>query len=123
MKIPSKIFLIGPMGAGKSTIGKQLASALKLTFEDTDNEIQRRTGVDIPTIFEYEGEEGFRQREAQAIEQLTLRRPGEPALVRDCLIVDAPGFPLRCDGEIGGRAQLRWSSGVWCGMLVVSTPE
>jgi shikimate kinase len=71
MKIPSKIFLIGPMGAGKSTIGKQLASALKLTFEDTDNEIQRRTGVDIPTIFEFEGEEGFRKREAAVIDELT----------------------------------------------------
>jgi shikimate kinase len=71
MKIPSKIFLIGPMGAGKSTIGKQLASTLKLTFEDTDNEIQRRTGVDIPTIFEFEGEEGFRKREAAVIDELT----------------------------------------------------
>jgi shikimate kinase len=71
MKIPSKIFLIGPMGAGKSTIGKQLASALKLTFEDADNEIQRRTGVDIPTIFEFEGEEGFRKREAAVIDELT----------------------------------------------------
>jgi shikimate kinase len=71
MKIPTKIFLIGPMGAGKSTIGKQLAAALKLNFADSDAEIQRRTGVDIPTIFEFEGEEGFRKREAAVIDELT----------------------------------------------------
>ena len=71
MAKPNRIFLIGPMGAGKTTIGKQLAQALGMTFSDTDLEIQRRTGVDIPTIFEYEGEDGFRQREQQAIDDLT----------------------------------------------------
>jgi shikimate kinase len=64
------IFLIGPMGAGKSTIGRQLAESLSYTFRDSDQEIQRRTGVDIPTIFEYEGESGFRDRERQVIEEL-----------------------------------------------------
>ena len=59
------------MGAGKTTIGKQLAQSLGMTFNDSDQEIQRRTGVDIPTIFEYEGEEGFRRREEQAIDDLT----------------------------------------------------
>lgn len=59
------------MGVGKSTIGKQLAEKLGLVFEDSDWEIQRRTGVDIPTIFEYEGEEGFRKREKAVIEELT----------------------------------------------------
>lgn len=71
MAKPNRIFLVGPMGAGKTTIGKHLAQSLGMTFNDSDQEIQRRTGVDIPTIFEYEGEEGFRQREAQAIEDLT----------------------------------------------------
>jgi shikimate kinase len=71
MAKPNRIFLIGPMGAGKTTIGKHLAQSLGMDFNDSDQEIQRRTGVDIPTIFEYEGEEGFRQREAQAIEELT----------------------------------------------------
>jgi shikimate kinase len=65
------IFLVGPMGAGKSTIGRQLAESLGLEFQDSDQEIQRRTGVDIPTIFEYEGEAGFRQRERQVIDELT----------------------------------------------------
>ena len=59
------------MGAGKTTIGKQLAQSLGMKFCDSDQEIQRRTGVDIPTIFEYEGEEGFRQREEQVIDDLT----------------------------------------------------
>ena len=71
MKRLNNIFLIGPMGAGKSTIGRQLAEALSFRFEDSDHEIQRRTGVDISTIFEYEGEEGFRNREQQAIADLT----------------------------------------------------
>jgi shikimate kinase len=59
------------MGAGKSTIGRQLADALGLEFADTDLEIQRRTGVDIPTIFEYEGEAGFRARERQVVDDMT----------------------------------------------------
>jgi shikimate kinase len=69
----SNIFLIGPMGAGKSTVGRHLAAALHLTFEDSDHEIQRRTGVDIPTIFEFEGESGFRARERKVIDDLTQR--------------------------------------------------
>lgn len=59
MNHPNNIFLIGPMGAGKSTIGRQVASLLGLDFDDTDHEIQRRTGVDIPTIFDYEAKRGF----------------------------------------------------------------
>lgn len=71
MTKPNNIFLVGPMGAGKTTIGRQLAAALGYEFKDSDHEIQARTGVDIPTIFEFEGEEGFRQREAQVIDALT----------------------------------------------------
>ncbi|MBI5448105.1 MAG: shikimate kinase AroK [Gammaproteobacteria bacterium] len=65
------VFLIGPMGVGKSTIGKQLAKELKLDFFDSDQEIERRTGADIPWIFDVEGEEGFRLREERIIEELT----------------------------------------------------
>ncbi|MBV5308698.1 shikimate kinase AroK [Chromatium okenii] len=64
------IFIVGPMGAGKSTVGRQLAEALSYSFKDSDQEIQRRTGVDIQTIFEFEGESGFRHRERQIIEEL-----------------------------------------------------
>jgi shikimate kinase len=65
------IFLIGPMGAGKSTIGRQLARQLHLEFFDSDTEIERRTGADIAWVFELEGEQGFRQREEKVIEELT----------------------------------------------------
>jgi shikimate kinase len=71
MKHPKNIFLIGPMGAGKSAVGRQLARTLHLTFMDSDDEIESRTGVDIPFIFEKEGEVGFRKREAAAIDDLT----------------------------------------------------
>jgi shikimate kinase len=67
----NKIFLIGPMGAGKSSVGKYLASQLNLTFYDTDEEIENRTGVDIGWIFDVEGEEGFRKRETMVINELT----------------------------------------------------
>jgi shikimate kinase len=64
---PQNLFLIGPMGAGKSAVGRQLARMLHLEFFDSDMEIESRTGVDIPFIFEKEGEAGFRQREATGI--------------------------------------------------------
>ncbi len=65
------VFLIGPMGAGKSAVGRQLAKMLHMTFVDSDDEIESRTGVDIPFIFEKEGEEGFRKREAKVIDDLS----------------------------------------------------
>ncbi len=65
------LFLIGPMGAGKSTIGRQLAKELNLDFYDTDQEIEDRTGADIGWIFDVEGEDGFRKREQAIIEELT----------------------------------------------------
>lgn len=74
MKELSKIFLIGPMGAGKSTIGRLLSKELHLTFKDSDREIEERTGADISWIFDVEGEEGFRRREADIIDQLTSEK-------------------------------------------------
>lgn len=65
------IYLIGPMGAGKTTIGRQLARTLKIPFYDSDKAIEENTGVDIPTIFEFEGEQGFRVREQKMIQKLT----------------------------------------------------
>lgn len=73
MRHPQNLFLIGPMGAGKSAVGRQLAKMLHLTFVDSDDEIEARTGVDIPFIFEKEGEEGFRTREAKVIDDLSQR--------------------------------------------------
>ncbi|MEN9756509.1 MAG: hypothetical protein RLZZ384_909 [Pseudomonadota bacterium] len=71
MKQSENIYLVGLMGAGKTTIGRQLARTLKIPFYDSDKAIEERTGVDIPTIFEFEGEEGFRNREQKMLQQLT----------------------------------------------------
>ena len=65
------IFLVGPMGAGKSTIGRHLAEMLHLEFYDSDQEIERRTGADIAWVFDLEGEESFRVREENVIQDLT----------------------------------------------------
>ena len=73
MTRPNNIFLVGPMGAGKSAVGKQLARMLHLEFADSDDEIEARTGVDIPFIFEKEGEAGFRTREARVIADLSRK--------------------------------------------------
>ncbi|GLR63690.1 shikimate kinase AroK [Marinospirillum insulare] len=67
----TNIFLIGSMGAGKSTLGRLLASALKRPFYDSDRVIEERCGASIPWIFDLEGEAGFRQRETQVIDELT----------------------------------------------------
>lgn len=71
MKTPGSLFLTGPMGAGKSTIGRQLSKQLDLPFHDSDHEIEARTGVNIPLIFDLEGEAGFRKRESVVIDELT----------------------------------------------------
>jgi len=68
-QIPNNIFLIGLMGAGKTTVGKLIAKSLGKTFYDTDHVIEQRTGVKIPTIFELEGEAGFRKRETSTLEE------------------------------------------------------
>jgi shikimate kinase len=65
------VFLVGPMGSGKTAVGRALAKRLRLPFADSDAEVESRTGVDIAYIFEREGEEGFRIRERDAIDALT----------------------------------------------------
>lgn len=70
MKVAGNLFLIGLMGAGKTTVGKILAKRLHWPFFDSDHEIEARTGVRIPIIFEIEGEEGFRNREVETIAEL-----------------------------------------------------
>jgi len=68
------VFLVGLMGAGKSTAGRLLARRLKRTFYDSDHEVERRCGVKIPVIFEIEGESGFRARESAVLDELTALR-------------------------------------------------
>jgi shikimate kinase len=66
---PTTVVLVGPMGAGKSTIGRLLANLLSLDFQDTDQMIEKRTGADIPWIFDVEGEAGFRERESAVLKE------------------------------------------------------
>jgi shikimate kinase len=91
MSKADNIFLIGPMGAGKTTIGRQLAQALHKTFLDVDHEIESRTGVSIPTIFDIEGEDGFRSREAQVLADL--------ARGHDLVLASGGGAVLREDNR------------------------
>jgi len=74
MKGPENIFLIGPMGSGKTTVGRALARRLDKAFFDSDQVIEERTGVCVAVIFEIEGEQGFRRREKTVINDLTLKK-------------------------------------------------
>ncbi len=73
VKDNGNIFLVGMMGAGKTTVGRLLAARLSRSFVDADQELEARCGVKVPVIFEIEGEEGFRSREAAILDELTLR--------------------------------------------------
>jgi shikimate kinase len=73
MSTRENVFLVGPMGSGKSAVGRQLARRLRLDFVDADAEIESRTGVDIAYIFEREGEQGFRAREKDVLDELSRR--------------------------------------------------
>jgi shikimate kinase len=74
VKTCENIYFVGMMGAGKTTIGRHLARRLKKRFVDCDHEIEARTGVRIPVIFDIEGEEGFRKRESQVLQALSEER-------------------------------------------------
>jgi shikimate kinase len=87
----SRIFLVGPMGSGKSTIGQHLARARHCQFMDSDQEIERRTGVKIALIFDIEGEDGFREREARIIDELTL--------YEDIVLATGGGAVLRAENR------------------------
>lgn len=99
-KKPRCIVLVGMPGSGKTTVGRDLAKRLGLRFVDTDHEIEARTGVKIPIIFEIEGEDGFRKRETQTLDDLTREsnmvlatgggaviRPENRALLRERAVV------------------------------------
>ena len=101
MSLPKRVVLVGPMGAGKSTIGRMLAKELGYRFVDSDRIIEERCGANIPWIFDVEGEDGFRQRETAMLSELAdqpqtvlatgggavMREENHPQLKRDALIV------------------------------------
>jgi shikimate kinase len=70
----SNIYLIGPMGSGKTTIGQRVATRLKMDFHDCDRELEKLTGASVNLIFDVEGESGFRDRESKMLQDLTSRR-------------------------------------------------
>jgi shikimate kinase len=90
------LILVGPMGAGKSTIGRLLAKELRLPFKDSDKEIEQRTGADIPWIFDVEGEQGFREREQAVIDDL-CRSDG-------VVLATGGGAVMRAENRVALRA-------------------
>lgn len=101
MSLPKRIVLVGPMGAGKSTIGRQLARELDFRFVDSDRLIEARCGANIPWIFDVEGESGFRVRESAMLAELAtedqivlatgggavMKPENHPVLKQDALVV------------------------------------
>ena len=85
----SRLFIIGPMGSGKSTVGRHLADLLGYGFIDSDAEIETRAGADIPWIFDVEGEEGFRRRETAVLEDLARRSQAVIATGGGAILVPA----------------------------------
>lgn len=100
-KRPSgNIFLVGMMGAGKTTVGKILARHLGKTFIDSDVEIQQRTGVNIPHIFDVEGEAGFRQREMNVIQELVKLDNIVLGTGGGAVLCEQNRTALRCNGTV-----------------------
>jgi shikimate kinase len=96
----SNVILIGPMGSGKTAVGKQLARLMRAPFRDSDAEIEARTGVDISYIFSREGEDGFRMREHEIIEEVTREHPIVLATGGGAILLEANRKVLRERGFV-----------------------
>lgn len=94
------IFLVGMMGAGKTTLGRALAQRLQLEFVDTDKVLVERTGVPVATIFEIEGEDGFRRREADILEELSARNGCVIATGGGAILLEANRLLMRRRGTV-----------------------
>ena len=94
------IFLIGPMGSGKTTIGRQLASRIGKEFYDTDKEIEKRTGVDVARIFEIEGEDGFRARETKMLKDLVSKNDTIIATGGGSILVEENRNCIKENGQV-----------------------
>lgn len=98
--VPGNVFLVGMMGAGKSTVGKALARRLDREFVDCDREIVERTGVPIATIFEIEGEAGFRRRESAVLAELAARRGAVVATGGGAVLAEENRRLMRASGTV-----------------------
>jgi len=98
--VPGSIFLVGMMGAGKTSVGRVLAKRLQKSFYDSDQVIEDRTGVKIPVIFEIEGEAGFRVRESTVIDELTELRDIVLATGGGSVLIVANGDKLRTSDKL-----------------------
>ena len=100
MRFKCNVFLIGPMGVGKSTIGRVLAEKMDFKFFDSDHEIELTTGADIPWIFDVEGEDGFREREKKMINMLCQKRKIVLATGGGVILEKQNRESLRCNGTV-----------------------
>ncbi len=107
MKHAPNLFFIGPMGAGKTTVGRRVAQLLGLCFHDLDSDIEACTGVTVQTVFDIEGESGFREREAHALEKLTEKNgivlaTGGGAVLRESnrQLLQTRGFVVWLDAAV-----------------------
>lgn len=100
IEVPGSVFLVGLMGAGKTSVGKLLARRLGKTFHDADHVLEARTGVRIPVIFEIEGEAGFRARECALIDELTRLDDIVLATGGGAVIAEANRTALRSRGTV-----------------------
>jgi len=98
--VPGSIFLVGMMGAGKTSVGRVLAKRLEKSFYDSDQVIEDRTGVKIPVIFEIEGEAGFRVRESMVIDELTALRDIVLATGGGAVLIETNREKLRTRGTV-----------------------
>jgi len=98
--VPGSIFLVGMMGAGKTSVGRVLAKRLQKSFYDSDQVIEDRTGVKIPVIFEIEGEAGFRVRESAVIDELTALRDIVLATGGGAVLIETNRDRLRTRGTV-----------------------
>jgi shikimate kinase len=108
----TNVFLIGPMGSGKTAVGKHVARLLRAPFRDSDAEIEARTGVDISYIFSREGEAGFRQREREIIEDITRQSPivlatggGAILLPENRAVLHERGFVVYLETSLAQQAE------------------
>ena len=125
----SNIYLVGLMGVGKSTVGKKLASRMGVSFIDCDQELERRNGVTVTTIFDIEGETGFRKRETRLLEEFAVKEMGVVATGGGVVTQEVNRVLLKQKGLViylNASVDLLWSRLRYCKnrpLLETENPE